>query len=272
MAASSCWQALCIKKYIDPRALKETELRRCLTKFELAGFGIAATLGAGIYVLAGVLARDVVGPALVVSFLIAAIASLLAGLCYAEFGARVPRAGSAYIYSYVVIGELCAFVIGWNLTLEYIIGISSVSRAWSSYFDSLLHGSIRNFTITHLGDLKAPIFDYITYPDFTAFAVVILTLIPAVLGVKTSALTNTLVTTINLLVLMFIIVAGLYFVRGENWTNDFMPYGLSGVLEAAASCFFAFIGFDVIVTTAEEALEPSRDVPIAIMLTLGESS
>lgn len=270
MAATRCWRLVCVKKYLDPQTLKETELQRCLTKFDLTAFGIASTLGAGIYILAGVLARNVTGPAIVLSFLIAAIASSMAGLCYAEFGARVPRAGSAYVYSYVVIGELCAFIIGWNLILEYIIGASSVARAWSSYFDSLLDDRIRNFTISHLGDLKAPIFNYIVYPDFTAFSLVILFLIPLLVGIKISSLTNAVVTIINLLVITFIIIVGFYFARGENWTNNFAPYGISGVLEGAASCFFAFVGFDVIVTTAEEAVEPSRDVPIAILLTLGK--
>ena len=270
MAATRCWQTLCVKKNLDPDTLNETQLRKCLTKFDLTTFGIASTLGAGIYVLAGVLARNVTGPAIVLSFLIASIASLLAGVCYAEFGARVPKAGSAYIYSYVVIGELCAFVIGWNLILEYIIGVSSVSRAWSSYFDSLLDDRIRNFTISHLGDLKAPVFEYVIYPDFTAFSLVVLLLIPVILGIKISSLANAVVTIINLVVLAFIIVAGFYYARGENWTNNFAPYGFSGVMEGAALCFFAFVGFDVIVTTSEEAIQPSRDVPIAILSTLGK--
>jgi len=235
----------------------------------LTSLGVASTLGAGIYILAGTLARNVVGPGLVLSFFIAALASLLAGLCYAEFGARVPRVGSAYTFSYVTIGELCAFVIGWNLILEYIIGASSVARAWSSYLDSaLLNDAIRNLTMSGIGKLGAAGV-MSSYPDFLAFLLTLVVAVTLCFGVKLTSLTNNIITAINIFVIIFIIIAGATFAESKNWTNDFLPFGFSGVLAASASAFYAFVGFDVIATTVEESNNPSKDVPVATVLTIG---
>lgn len=256
------------KKHIDTKSLSQSKLSRCLSIFDLTSLGIGSTLGAGIYVLTGEVARSIAGPSIVISFFIAAVASVLSGLCYAEFGARVPKAGSAYIYSYVTVGELCAFIIGWNLFLEYVIGASSVARAWSDYFDSILDGRIRNFTLEHFGEIHAD--GLSTYPDF--FAVLLLMFVTLVLGigVKNSSRFNIIFTGINLFVILFIICVGIYFAKGENWTRDFAPFGISGVFSGAATCFYAFVGFDVIATTGEEARNPSRAIPISIVLALGK--
>lgn len=256
------------KKLVDPKSLSQTELSRCLSIFDLAALGIGSTLGAGIYVLAGEVARSIAGPSIVISFFIAAVASVLSGLCYAEFGARVPKAGSAYVYSYVTVGELCAFVIGWNLFLEYVIGASSVARAWSEYFDSILNSRIRNYTLTNIGEIHASGFS--RYPDFFAFLLVLLVTFILGIGVKNSSRFNNVFTGINLLVILFITCVGLYFAKGENWTRDFAPFGISGIFSGAATCFYAFVGFDVIATTGEEARNPSRAIPIAIVLALGK--
>ena len=256
------------KKIVDSKALSQSELSRCLSIFDLTSLGIGSTLGAGIYVLAGEVARSIAGPSIVISFFIAAIASVLSGLCYAEFGARVPKAGSAYIYSYVTVGELCAFIIGWNLFLEYVIGGSSVARAWSDYFDSILNDRIRNFTLSHLGEIHVP--GISAYPDFFALFLVLLVTFILAIGVKNSSRFNIIFTGINLTVILFIICVGIYFAKGENWTRDFAPYGVSGVFAGAATCFYAFVGFDVIATTGEEARNPSRAIPISIVLALGK--
>ena len=256
------------KKLVDPKSLSQTELSRCLSIFDLAALGIGSTLGAGIYVLAGEVARSIAGPSIVISFFIAAVASILSGLCYAEFGARVPKAGSAYVYSYVTVGELCAFVIGWNLFLEYVIGASSVARAWSEYFDSILNSRIRNYTLTNIGEIHAS--GLSRYPDFFALLLVLLVTFILGIGVKNSSRFNNVFTGINLLVILFITCVGLYFAKGENWTRDFAPFGISGIFSGAATCFYAFVGFDVIATTGEEARNPSRAIPIAIVLALGK--
>ena len=256
------------KKIVDSKALSQSELSRCLSIFDLTSLGIGSTLGAGIYVLAGEVARSIAGPSIVISFFIAAIASVLSGLCYAEFGARVPKAGSAYIYSYVTVGELCAFIIGWNLFLEYVIGGSSVARAWSDYFDSILNDRIRNFTLSHMGEIHVP--GISAYPDFFALFLVLLVTFILAIGVKNSSRFNIIFTGINLTVILFIICVGIYFAKGENWTRDFAPYGVSGVFAGAATCFYAFVGFDVIATTGEEARNPSRAIPISIVLALGK--
>lgn len=256
------------KKVIDSDSLAETQLSRCLSLFDLTTLGIGSTLGAGIYVLAGEVARSVAGPSIVISFFIAAVASILCGLCYAEFGARVPKAGSAYIYSYVTVGELCAFIVGWNLFLEYVIGCASLGRSWSDYFDSTLNDTIRNFALSYLGEIRLN--GFASYPDVFAFTLVLLMTLILTLGVKNSSRLNTVFTGINLFVILFIICVGFYFAKFENWTRNFAPYGVSGVFSGAATCFYAFIGFDVIATTGEEAKNPSRTIPMSIVLALGE--
>ena len=256
------------KKFIDPKTVTSTQLNRCLSIFDLTLIGIGHTLGAGLYVLTGDVARNDAGPGVVISYLIAGASSILSGLCYGEFGARVPKAGSAYVYSYVAIGELCAFVIGWNMILEYVIGASAVARAWSAYFDSIFDDRIKNFTISTFGEIHAK--SLAEYPDLLAVLVVAVLTTVLLVGIKKTSRFNTLFTGINLFVISFIVCVGAYYAEPKNWTDNFAPYGASGILKGAATCFFAFAGFDVITTTGEEARNPSRGIPISIIIALGK--
>uniref|UniRef100_T1IVD2 Cationic amino acid transporter C-terminal domain-containing protein n=1 Tax=Strigamia maritima TaxID=126957 RepID=T1IVD2_STRMM len=247
----------------------QTPLRRCLNTLDITLLGIGHMVGAGIYVLTGDVAHNIAGPGVVLSFIIAGIASVLAALCYAEFGARVPKAGSAYAYTYVTIGELWAFIIGWNILLEHMVGAASVARAWSGYLDSLFGGVIRNSTLENIGAIHIEFFG--TYPDFIAMTLCLLTGLLLALGVKGSSYVNSIFTVVNLCVIAFVVCFGFYWAKTENWTDvpgGFLPYGFGGVISGAAACFYAFVGFDSIATAGEEVKNPSKSIPLATMIAM----
>lgn len=244
------------------------KLPRVLTSFDLTYLGIGSTLGAGVYVVATDIAKNTAGPGAIFSFLIAAFASGLCGLCYAEFGARVPKAGSAYTYTYVTIGELSAFLIGWNLLLEYMIGAAAVARAWTSYIDSIANKAISRSLMNNVATWTTP--GISEFPDFVSFGICLLVAAALVIGVRISSWLNTLMTALNLLVIFFIIVLGMMLVDTNNW-SPFLPFGIRGVLKGSATAFFAFVGFETIATSGEEVKDPAKAIPKAIFSSLGVS-
>eukprot|EP00794_Sanderia_malayensis_P005182 gene5182-5835_t len=262
----SLGRAFARRKTVDttPSAL-DTQLRRCLSTVDLTLIGIGSTLGSGVYVLTGDIAKNTAGPGIAVSFFIAAFASILAGICYAEFGARVPKAGSAYVYTYTTVGELAGFIVGWNLLLEYAIGSATVAKGLSSYLDATFNHKISHYIINKTG--LVDVFGSETYLDFFAFSFSLLVSVFVSMGVKNTSILNNVCTFVNIIVIVMVITIGAFYCEFKNWDN-YAPFGASGIISGASSCFFAFIGFDVIATTGEEAAKPSKAIPISIVGTI----
>ena len=216
--------------------------------------------------------RKKAGASAVLSYLFAGIAALFSALCYAEFGARVPKAGSAYSYTYVTIGEIWGFVIGWNIILEHMIGAASVARAWSGALDSMFNGAIRNGTLTHIGYLSRDSQWLSEYPDLVATSICVAVFVVVATGAKISVHFNSAFTILNGVVIVFIVCAGFSFANTAYWGDEqyggFFPFGFGGTLAGAASCFFAFIGFEGIAVSSEEAQNPEKSVPIATLIAL----
>ncbi len=247
-----------------------TSLKRCLSTVDLALLGVGGMVGSGLYVLTGTVAKDTAGPAVVVSFIIAGVASLMAALCYAEFGARVPKTGSAYMFTYVSVGEIWAFLIGWNVILEYMIGGAAVARAWSGYLDSIFNHRIQNFTESHLMRWDVPFIAH--YPDLLAAAILLIASFFVSFGVRVSSWLNHIFSAVSMVVIVFILVFGFVLADPANWSareGGFAPFGLSGILAGTATCFYAFVGFDVIAASSEEASNPQKAVPAATAISLG---
>ncbi|KRT82037.1 Amino acid permease [Oryctes borbonicus] len=274
----NCFKTLARKKNFS--ADETTKLKRVLGIWDLTFLGLGVTLGLGTYVLAGSVAKNHAGPAVCVSFLIAAIASAVAGLCYAEFACRVPKAGSAYIYSYVTMGEFVAFIIGWNLVLEYVIGTAGLARGLSDYINALSNNVIANA----LRDAMPINVDFLSsYPDFLSLLIMIVLIVVMSNGAKESSMLNSVLTTANILLVVIIVGFGSTVVNVDYWKiakedipknithggeGGFLPFGIAGVLSGAAQCFFAFVGFDAVATTADEAKNPKKIIPLAIILCL----
>ncbi len=239
-------------------------LKRTLTAFDLTLLGIGAIIGTGIFVLTGTAAANQAGPAIGVSYLAAGLACAFAALCYAEFASMVPIAGSAYTYAYVTLGEIFAWMIGWDLILEYAVGSMTVAVGWSGYFQRILAGFGLHLPVWMTASPWAMDGAVINLP--AAIIVLFITGL-LVVGVRESARFNAVMVAIKLAAVLFFIAAGATFVKPENW-SPFMPYGFSGVMAAAAVVFFAYIGFDAVSTTAEEAKNPQRDLPIGIIASL----
>jgi APA family basic amino acid/polyamine antiporter len=258
-------------------------LRRVLSATNLTMLGIGAIIGAGIFVLTGVAAARYAGPGVVFSFIIAGAACLFAGLCYAEFAAMMPISGSAYSYAYATLGEFVAWIIGWDLILEYLFGAATVAVGWSGYFVNVVKDT---FGVTlDPAWTQAPLdvvgtHTLVLHPggivNLPAVVLVLLLTILLVVGIKESAVFNNIIVFVKVTVVFLVIGFGLMYVNPANWhpfvppnTGEFGMFGWSGVLRAAGVVFFAFIGFDAVSTAAQEAKNPQKDMPIGILLSLG---
>ncbi|WP_046180780.1 amino acid transporter [Domibacillus tundrae] len=253
-----------IKDLIDGPS-KGSALKKELGAFDLTMLGIGAIIGTGIFVLTGTGALTA-GPALIISFVIAALACLFAALCYAEFASTVPVSGSVYTYTYLTLGEFIAFIIGWDLVLEYLLAVSAVSVGWSGYFQSLLAGFGLHIP-TALTAAPGTIEGTTTFFNLPAFLIVMLITFLLSIGVKQSKRVNNIMVIIKIAVVLLFIVAAAGYVKPANW-EPFMPFGFDGVFAAAALVFFAFIGFDAVASAAEETKNPKRDLPIGILSSL----
>jgi APA family basic amino acid/polyamine antiporter len=269
---------------VEEAEAQEHKLKRALGPVDLVALGVGAIIGAGIFAtigsaIAGGAAHKGAGPAIMLSFIITAVACAFTALCYAEFASLIPISGSAYTYSYATLGELVAWIIGWDLIIEYAVGNIAVAISWSDYFTQLLSG----FNIIVPKWLATNYRDALGNPDvlaqaphigpipivfnLPAVAIVMLITIVLVVGIKESSFMNNIFVGLKILILIFFVIAGLKFIKPENW-SPFMPNGWQGVFSGAALIFFAYIGFDAVSTTAEEARNPARDLPIGMIGSL----
>ena len=255
-------------------------LRRSLGRLNLTALGVGSIIGTGIFVLTGTAASQNAGPALVISMVIAGIACAFAGLCYAELASMIPVAGSAYTYAYATVGELFAWIIGWDLILEYALSMSTIAVGWSGYFVSLMRDLGWNVPAALTASPGVPVARAtggVVAGAFNAPAALIVMLVTTllVIGIRESANTNTALVVIKSVVLVIFVAVGIAYVRRENLTpfippntGEFGHFGWSGVLRGAAVMFFAYIGFDAVSTAAQEAKNPQRDLPFGILASL----
>lgn len=237
-------------------------LKRSLRWFDLTALGVGAIVGTGIFVLTGVGAARFAGPGVMLSFVLAGLVAGMAALVYAELAAMVPVAGSAYTYAYASLGEIVAWIIGWDLALEYAVAGGAVAIGWSSYLVDLLASA--GISLPPSLVLPPALGGIVNLP---AMAIVAALTTLVALGTRGSARFNSFVVTLKIAVVLFFLVVGARFVNPANW-RPFLPFGYAGVVNAAAIVFFAYIGFDVVATTAEEVRKPGRDLPIGILGSL----
>lgn len=249
------------KEIINPTKNSEY-FRQCLSAFDLTFLGVGAIIGAGIFVLTGIVAATTTGPAIVLSYVMAGLACAFAALSYAELAAMIGGCGSAYGYAYAGFGELVAWIVGWDLLLEYSISVSAVSVGWSGYFNDLLLSLNIHlpFVLLH-GPTAGGAINCLAIAIISALSLLL------VLGIKSSAYINNLMVLTKLLVIFLFIIIASTEVNPKNWV-PFSPFGWAGVMRGASLIFFAYIGFDAVSTAAEEAINPQRTIPIGIIASL----
>ena len=241
----------------DKKTLKPT-----MRTFDLVLLGVGSVIGSGILVLTGE-ASSKAGPSVIFSFLIAGLACGLTALCYAELSSAIPSSGSVYTYSYMTLGEIVAHSMGWLLGGSYIIAGAAIANGWSSYFKNLLEG---------FGVIVPKEFTTLPseggYGNLLAISVVLLIMLVLFKGTSSSKFVNNFMVVIKIAVIVLFVLVGVFYVKPENWINDFAPQGLSGVMVGATTVFFAYLGFDTISTSAEETINPQKSLPRAIIVTL----
>jgi basic amino acid/polyamine antiporter, APA family len=252
-----------VEECLETTEIEEFRLKKELGALDIVIFGIGVIIGAGIFVLTGVAAATEAGPAISLSFVFAAIVCAFAALCYAEFASMVPVAGSAYTYSYATLGQFIAFIIGWDLFLEFTVGAAAVAIGWSGQLNATLD---QIFGVTLPEAITAPPAEGGVVNVLGMLLVLALTYL-LVRGIRISSRANIVMVVVTIAVLLLIIAVGVTEVSTSNW-DPFFPFGASGIIGGAALVFFAFIGFDIVATTAEEARDPQRDMPRGILGSL----
>jgi APA family basic amino acid/polyamine antiporter len=275
--ASSLLRTKPLKLLLADTESEAHRLRRTLNVWDLVALGIGCIIGVGIFVLPGVEAATHAGPGIILSFAIAGVACACSALCYAELAAMIPVAGSAYTYGYATLGELPAWIIGWDLLLEYMVAACLVSIGWSAYFVNLMNNLLRPLGIALPAVISnAPIDWNNELHKFTAtgsiinlpaIAIIVLLVLLLIRGIKESSRINIIIVIIKIVVILFFIALAVWHVKPSNW-QPFTPFGFGGVMTAAAIVFLAFVGFDAVSTAAEEAKNPQRDMPRGIMGSL----
>ena len=267
----SIWKRKPLNQLLEEAADSEKGLKKTLSASGLVALGVGAIIGAGLFSITGLAASVNAGPAITISFLVAAFGCVFAGLCYAEFSSMIPVAGSAYTYSFATMGEFVAWIIGWDLVLEYAVGAATVSISWSRYLGKFLEG----YGI-HIPDayLLSPFEGGII--NIPAVLIVMIMSLVLIRGTHESSFVNGIIVLLKVSVVLVFIAVGWQYIRPENYTpyipentGKFGEFGFSGIIRAAAIVFFAYIGFDAVSTAAQEAKNPKRDMPIGILLSLG---
>lgn len=258
----------------------QPHLKRSLSTIDLVLFGIGAVIGAGLFSITGIAAAENAGPAVIYSFVLAALGCALAGLCYSELATMIPVSGSAYTYAYATFGQLPAWLIGWSLILEYAIGAAAVSVSWSAYLISALHDLGINLPVSIIASPWQPIPEHtgelvVGHVNIPALFIIVAISMLLIRGVKQSAMVNAVIVMIKLITVFVFIALGAFYINPENYhpfipqnTGEWGQFGWSGILKAAGVVFFAYVGFDAISTTAQEVKKPQKSLPIGILGSL----
>ncbi|SHF35859.1 amino acid/polyamine/organocation transporter, APC superfamily [Thermoanaerobacter uzonensis DSM 18761] len=268
MASSSLFRKKTLDMVLSETEAAEYKLKKTLTAIDLIALGLGAIIGTGIFVITGVAAAEKAGPAIVLSFIIAGLACAFAAISYAELASIFPIAGSTYNYTYIAMGEFIAWIIGWDLILEYVFALPAISLGWSGYFTNLLASVGINIPAWAANSAWQAAGGLVNLP---AMGILLVIAILNYIGVRETATVNNIGVAFKVFVVLFFIFVAAWHIKPVNW-HPFMPYGWQGIFHGAAIIFFAYIGFDAVSTAAEETKNPAKDMPIGILGSLGIST